>query len=116
MSANGNPLITFSHGLDDGVIRVYDVAKRERVKSPLEKQSDMWALSPVNNLVAIPNTINRTLTLVDIHQGSSSCEAKDFHIEPSRMLFSNDGQYLFSNGQNGMIYMFATLSDNPTGY
>lgn len=112
--ANGNPLIALP---SSDIISVYDVSKRQMVQSPFKDELSIWAISPVNDLVAHPNDIAETLTLMDIHKSSSSCEVKNFHVEARRMIFSPDGQYLLINGQNGMIYMFSTMpQDNPTGY
>jgi WD40 repeat protein len=106
IASNDNSTVTFITNADGILaITIYDIAKQEILKSPLKDES-IFAVSPVNHIVAIPNTVDGYLTLMDIDHSDKSCQIKDFGIAAKQMIFSPDGQQLFINGINGIIYIF----------
>ncbi len=115
MASDRKSLITFATNAEgNSKISIYDIAKQKFLESPLENKS-IFALSPVNNIVAIPDNYDSILTLMDINHSDKSCEIKDFSIAAKQMIFSADGQYLFVNGENGIIYIFGIGTRNKNG-
>lgn len=104
-SASGS-LVTFISKID-GIDRVtiYDTSRDKILQDPVSK-SAVSAVSSINNVLAIPETLDGNITLSDIHDATKSCKIKDFTVDPKQMLFSPDGQYLFVNARNGIIYVF----------
>jgi len=108
LSPDRSSLITFTTSSNDiRQIFVYDLTKHKMLESPVEYQH-ISAISPVNNIVVVPDAYEKTLTLADIGKSDQSCQIKDFNVEAKEMIFSPDGQYLILNGKNGIIYFFGT--------
>ncbi len=108
LSIDNNPLVTFASSAD-GItsISIYDSVKHKILDSDLGIPGPA-ALSPVNHIIAVPDTENSIITITDAKNNEKSCKIKDFSIGSRQMLFSPNGQFLFFAGDNGIVYILGT--------
>lgn len=98
---------------EPGTVRVavYDLAKEELLY-PLEYREKPYAVLTINGLASTSSFSDDTLSLFDVYSSTDKCDVKEFKISIKQMLFSADGQYFFVLGNNGIIHMFGTKTDD----
>ena len=95
----------------DHSIRIWDtvsLAQKYEFNTPNDEPVSA-AFHPVSRTIAVGFT-SGALRIFDIHTTSLVCErSAEYHDRISCLLFSKNGNLLFSGGQNGQVTVFDTL-------